>query len=290
MKKKSQIKSGFTLLETIISITITMILLVGVFNVYMILIKDTKNGEIKQRAALIGKQLVEKIKDSSNDVIANDGKTYLSEDVAIDEDSKQGRLKIKKNGSITDGEDYEYEADINLSEKTVEGNDDNSTNFINISSYDGDEQELFIIGDNTIYSSDNCPLKEKKDFNITSNLEINIDKNGNGTIGFDGKETKNTDSMNIALDMNYCASKVKIDVINNSHNTLNLCILNSTYISNGERNVEINNKKGPLNEYYRSSFKDKSGTLYNISIDVYKKGNREKKLFHSTFVKNLKIN
>ena len=43
MKKKSTKKSGFTLLETIISMTVTMILLVGVFSGYMMIIRSTKD-------------------------------------------------------------------------------------------------------------------------------------------------------------------------------------------------------------------------------------------------------
>ena len=285
MKKKSTKKSGFTLLETIISMTVTMILLVGVFSGYMMIIRSTKDGETKQKANLIGKELVEKIKASSDDLIIKDGKIYLADNIPIDQVSKQGTIKIKKDGSITtSNEDCEYEVVVNLSEKTTESN-----NNINISSYENSEENSFVIGDNTIYLKNDYPLNEKNNFNITSNLKINIDKYGNGTLGFEGKETKYTDSMNMVLDVKYCKSNLNIDIINNSNNTLNLCILNSTYMSNGERNVDINNEKGSVNEYYRANSQAKRGALYNIIIDIYRKGNRNEKLFKSAFVKNIEI-
>lgn len=285
MKRKSKTKSGFTLLETIISMTVTMILLVGVFNVYMMLIRNTKNGEVKQEATLIGKELIEKIKASSDELITKDGKIYLADDIAISEISKQGTIKINMDGSITSNKDYEYEAVVKLAEKTTESNDN-----INISGYEGSEENSFVVGENAIYLSNDCPLKEKSDFNMTSNLKININKYGNGTIGFDGKETKDINSMNIVLDMKYCNSKLNIDITNNSDNILNLCILNSKYMSNGKRNVDVSNKRGSVNEYYRSDSQNRSGILYKISIDIYRKDHRKTKLFQSTFVKNIKIN
>lgn len=290
MENKSQAKSGFTLLETIISMTIIMILLAGVFNAYIILIKNVKSGEVKQQATLVGKEFVEKIKASSNDITVENGKICLGDDVLIDEESKQGIMKISENGNVADGEDYKYEAVVNLSKKTTENNAGYDTDdFINISSYEDSEENSFVVGDNTIYFKNECPLKKKEYFNITNSLKINIDKDGNGTIGFDGKETKNISSTSIVLDMKYCSSKVDIEVMNNCNNTLKLCILNSTYLSSGERNVDIDNKRGSVNEYYRSDLRDKSGTLYNINIDIYKKGNRKKSLFQSTFVKNMII-
>lgn len=282
--KKSKVKAGFTLIEIITSMTITMILLVGVFNAYMMLIKNTREGEVKQKATLIGKDFIEKIKASSDEIISEDGKIYLADNIPIDKYSKQGIVKIKRDGSITTGQDYEYEAVISLSKKLANSNDG-----ANGFSYEEAEDNSFVVGDNTIYLSNECPLKEKGDFDITSNLKINIDKYGDGTIGFDGKETKDTNSMNIVLDMKYCTSKVEIDIINNSDNTLNLCVLNSGYMSDGKRNVYINNEKGSVNEYYRTDLQDKGETLYNINIDINEKGDKKKKIFKSTFVKKIKI-
>ncbi|NRY59956.1 type II secretion system protein [Clostridium beijerinckii] len=52
-------KKGFTLLEVIISMTIISILSVGIYTGYMIMIRETKDGQAKQEAALEGKKVAE---------------------------------------------------------------------------------------------------------------------------------------------------------------------------------------------------------------------------------------
>lgn len=52
-------KRGFTLLEVIISMTIISIVSVGIYTGYMIMIRETKDGQVKQAAALQGKKVAE---------------------------------------------------------------------------------------------------------------------------------------------------------------------------------------------------------------------------------------
>ena len=52
-------KRGFTLLEVIISMTIISIVSVGIYTGYMIMIRETKDGQVKQAAALEGKKVAE---------------------------------------------------------------------------------------------------------------------------------------------------------------------------------------------------------------------------------------
>lgn len=61
MKKSEIKKEGFTLLEVIISIALVMIISVAVYNGYIMVIKQTKAGQVKQQAALEGKKAIEEI-------------------------------------------------------------------------------------------------------------------------------------------------------------------------------------------------------------------------------------
>ena len=57
-------KSGFTLIEVIMSIAIIAILSVGIYNGYILLIKFTKSGEVKQSISISAKKDFENINSS----------------------------------------------------------------------------------------------------------------------------------------------------------------------------------------------------------------------------------
>lgn len=50
------------MLEVIISMALIAIISVGVYNAYLLLIKQTKDAQVKQTAALKGKNVIEEIK------------------------------------------------------------------------------------------------------------------------------------------------------------------------------------------------------------------------------------
>lgn len=61
MKNNKIKEEGFTLLEVIISIALISILSVGIYSGYMIIIKHTKAGQVKQETALEGKKIIEEM-------------------------------------------------------------------------------------------------------------------------------------------------------------------------------------------------------------------------------------
>lgn len=65
MKKKCIKKNGFTLLEVIISMAIIGIISVGIYTGYMIMIRQTKDGQAKQEAALEGKKAAESLQSTN---------------------------------------------------------------------------------------------------------------------------------------------------------------------------------------------------------------------------------
>lgn len=60
---------GFTLIEVVISIAIISVISLGLYNAYLLLIKQTKDGQVRQTASLEGKRVIEEIKST----IENDG-------------------------------------------------------------------------------------------------------------------------------------------------------------------------------------------------------------------------
>lgn len=76
MKNNKKRKEGFTLLEVVISMALITIISVGMYNGYMIIIKQTKAGQEKQSAALEGKKIIEEMQVAINDNsfnVNNDG-------------------------------------------------------------------------------------------------------------------------------------------------------------------------------------------------------------------------
>lgn len=62
------------MLEVIISMALIAIISVGVYNAYLLLIKQTKDAQVKQTAALKGKNVIEEIK-----VATKNGEFHISE-------------------------------------------------------------------------------------------------------------------------------------------------------------------------------------------------------------------
>ena len=67
MKNSKKKKEGFTLLEVVISMAIIAIMSVSIYNGYILMIKQTKAGQVKQAAALEGKKAIEEIQAAIED-------------------------------------------------------------------------------------------------------------------------------------------------------------------------------------------------------------------------------
>lgn len=67
MKRYLKKKSGFTLIEVVISIAILAIVSVSIYNGYLILIRQTKAAEVRQTASLEGKKITEEIRSTIED-------------------------------------------------------------------------------------------------------------------------------------------------------------------------------------------------------------------------------
>jgi prepilin-type N-terminal cleavage/methylation domain-containing protein len=288
MKKRSSKKDGFTLLEVVISMMLITILSVGVYNAYIMIIRNTKDGEVKQEAALVGKRIVEEIK-------AQDG------NISTDKDNMTLNIAGQNISLVKNGEDYQMRSDITIDrydyainiqpKKTEKTEGSNSTEiFINDKDYTGD---VLTVGENSVSDSSNID-SEITGYKVVL-LTIKNENRAKITVGNGSEEEINVVDNKIILDFkNYKeTANVTLEVTNETTKPLNLYILNSKYNISNERNVTVENKKGSLNEYYRTDYEGKSGILYNITVTVSGKDSRGQKvynLFQSSFVQNIDTN
>lgn len=288
MKKRSSKKDGFTLLEVVISMMLITILSVGVYGGYLMIIRNTKDGEVKQEAALVGKRIVEEIK-------AQDG------NISTDKDNMTLNIAGQNISLVKNGEDYQMRSDITIDrydyainiqpKKTEKTEGSNSTEiFINDKDYTGD---VLTVGENSVSDSSNID-SEITGYKVVL-LTIKNENRAKITVGNGSEEEINVVDNKIILDFkNYKeTANVTLEVTNETTKPLNLYILNSKYNISNERNVTVENKKGSLNEYYRTDYEGKSGILYNITVTVSGKDSRGQKvynLFQSSFVQNIDTN
>lgn len=284
MKKRSSKKDGFTLLEVVISMMLITTLSVGVYNAYIMIIRNTKDGEVKQEAALVGKRIVEEIKAQAGNIKKNEDDnlelTINNRTIILDKNEEKYSTIIDLDG---------YECEISLDSKKTEGSN-SAEIFINNKDYTGD---VLTLGENSVSDISNIDSEITVDKAVL--LTIENENSVKITVG-DGPEKEISIIDNkIVLDFkNYKeTAKVNLRVTNKTTKLLNLYILNSKYNTRNERNVTVENIQGSLNEYYRTDYEGKRGTLYNITITISGKdsrGQEKDNLFQSSFVQNIDTN
>jgi prepilin-type N-terminal cleavage/methylation domain-containing protein len=104
MKSNSKKHAGFALIEVVISIAILSIISIGIYDGFMIIIKQTKAGQVKQTAALEGKKIIEKIESTSFEVPSTTGAALSVGDISLKEEKKDGIVFYRRYL----GENYNY--------------------------------------------------------------------------------------------------------------------------------------------------------------------------------------
>lgn len=287
MKNNSRKRGGFTFLEVIISLAIIGIISVGVYNCYLLLIRQTKDGEVKQTAALEGKQVLEEIKATT---FVKHGTNYCIEINGVELNQPQVNGIVKY--SIIDGD---YTKEVTFKKTKTEKNTDLSSSNNQSSSLEGtgfakvylvkeaskyyitNNQDNINSGQELECKSDSSNFKEliisvylnagveenlkiydykaknffKKTANISNGLVINFGKyrNDDGSIPTDIKS-------------------LKINIYNETNNCYSIYLQKPTTID-----AEVNVYKGDINVYNnRAENETEIGNLYDITINV-KKGN-----------------
>ncbi|WP_307993348.1 prepilin-type N-terminal cleavage/methylation domain-containing protein [uncultured Clostridium sp.] len=257
MKNISKKKSGFTLLEVIISIAIISILSVGIYNGYMLLVKVTKSGEIRQVIAINGKKSFESIS-SSIKLKEVEGEESLSFNLDekniklpgnIDTEKFDTKLYLDNNYNIIENENGSRYTEI-ITINKVKGKIDGTDSYVNV--------DL----DKKISNIDN-PLDIDVDYDDLTddifNIYIEEDKEGNI------KVNNNSYKDNIILNLSRLTSSnnIKINVSNETENIPNIYIK-----SKDNLNIDFKVTKGTVSKKIYKSSSDEKSILYNVNIKI----------------------
>lgn len=319
MKKYLKKKSGFTLIEVVISIAIIAIVSVGIYNGYLILIRQTKSAEVKQTASLEGKKVIEEIRatieDDKFEVVdgnLNVGKIIYKDiggiyTIYLDENYNEIERSLAKYtetikldetrtiGSTTAGQvsyivldkdKTENSLDINYTVYIVQEEVNNIVreyikDEYNEENLDNVLEKLIVY----VYFYENPDLKDEKIIKIKS---------------YDGtellSETKtlqdeNLSKINLYINFNEYKSidnsplrEVEINVYNEISDVPNIYIEKDSSL-----NAYINPCKGEVNIYdnrAEDNKRAKMGTLYDINVEI--KDEDEEVLFRGNSKQNIR--
>lgn len=183
MKNNSLKKTGFTLVEIVISISVISIISVGLYGAYLLIIKNTKLAEEKQSIALVGKRTIEDVKDS----IENDKVTLVGNNIIMND------LNLLKNEDISKSKDS-----LTMSEK----------------------EEKFAA---KLYFDSKYNLCEETDPNCVYEEELMIEKAkaAKGNEAGEGKgESEAEKDIDMDIDVNEDKTEEDVDIINQTINTI----------------------------------------------------------------------
>lgn len=310
MKSNSKKHGGFSLIEIVISMAVITIISVAVYDGYMLMIKGTKQGEVKQTSTLIGNEISEQIKAVSENKIFEslpDGSNIkLTDKIQLQKEEKDGKviytslpLYLDEDGLLVT-DNYRYRLNVRLQPKKTNNGDKVSIEEVlsepdntevqnrNISIIKEKNENAKIVNKNKVETVNSLNIDEDK------TIKINVNNSNTNQIQIDGDDLRdldyddvNTDKkQQITMDLKYCTGKIKIEVTNSTKIPLNLFVLNSS-------DAEIINKKGILHEYRRSEVGSKIGTLYEVNIEIFDDksvdGFKDKPIFKTNFAQNINI-
>ncbi len=289
MESNSKKNGGFGLIEVVISMAIMGIISVSVYTGYILSIKHTKEGQVKQEAALQGKKVVEEIKSttalqlptSDNGTITigdidltkyqkADGtsgyKTYLDQDFNADADMSEDLRKYTEIVTITptkaaDSNESSSE-DVNLNVTQYQ----QGTNDINCEVYMSNNK----MQDNSIknyISDDEKNLYEKeleeRQGKITLYMYVETEKDNSRTITINDiegnvkfnknisfKDSTSTGKINIVVNFaNYKNSSAAIPMLINVYNKTSSDVPNIYLQKSSDLSVDVEAFQGKFNLY-----------------------------------------
>ncbi|NMF03352.1 PulJ/GspJ family protein [Clostridium beijerinckii] len=291
MESNSRSREGTTLIEIVISMALLAIISISVYGAYMLLIKQTKGGQVKQTSTLIGKQISEEIKSTlENKEIGNKSSSFELNNINFVKDGNdyKGTQYFNEKGNLGSEKDR-YKALVVLEPKTTE----NGTSVVidkssNVENSNIDIYDLYIVGEGGHAKVVNqrpdkySYIEDDKTIKIEVSEQNGLTVSKVATESNDLKYTLHKKNIQINMDLKSCIGFTTIEVDNETELPLNLCVLNNN-------NVKVENKKGILNEYYRSEVGSKTGTLYSVNVNItdQRSDNPDKSIFETNFVQNI---
>jgi len=318
MKKKYMKKNGFTLLEVIISISIIGIMSVGIYSGYMIMIRQTKDGQVKQEMALEGKKIVEALQGTNftiSDSSFTVGNMVFEKDATVTEFKRFLNDKYKdkdENGQTISEAAAPYIEKITFTptkaaSDTVSLNTNSSVNSgvkkIYISRSDSKDYLLYAI----LYETLNNNKKEIPLFNndnknkmelsiyLTPTTDVSLEYiqilNYKGQNLLDDNTTKPVAENLVINFSNYnengtlpSGEDIEINMYNKTSNAANVYLEKDATLD-----VDMEARKGEMNIHNNHAENNTDyniGSLYNIQVQITKKESNEV-LFNTYYKKNI---
>ncbi|AGX42160.1 type IV pilus modification PilV family protein [Clostridium saccharobutylicum] len=308
MKNNSKKHEGFTLIEIIISMALIAIISVGVYNAYLVLIKQTKAGQAKQMSALEGKKIMEELQANdlkipnniNSDAAINVGDITFKYPQAVAEDAVIYKRYLNENYSDKDssGSDVneisrKYTETVTLKPTQADGenvilNDNNLINGLNNNNcrfYIGKENSGDYITDNpNQHESNNLPSEiDENSRKIVISVYLDKSQTDQNKEDIKVKDYKGSDllSMTNDIDKSLYINFSQYDKTNNSSQNdapIEINIYNRTEVASNiyieksnSLNVNTDIRKGQVNIYdnrAENTEKSKIGTLYDIKVEI----------------------
>lgn len=327
-KRKIKARKGMTLIEVVMSVALIAILLIPLANVAMNASKTNKDAEIKQEASQVGQSIIEELTSSnemtvvSNRVSFSNGElTYNKDDdkkilsgkfTNIKQDKSNYNVKVTcakaENGSFSDISGTSLEDYISSNSIVTEG-------IIKVSDYDLTSKKYSFT--NVKYNK-GSGLKDEGTTKIVKNNDsdkfvLKVNKNAYYLYKEDASVSNDDDS--VPRDyfrgsiVNTSSDKINIvillpsDLKNDSIPSMTLKVENNLghgkkvnviiwqeRDTTGEIKVERNKNKGVVETTEASETGDINlGSLYEITVDVTKKGDDSNVLYTTKATKNIKF-
>lgn len=240
------------MVEIIISMALLAIISAGIYNGYILLIKQTKEGQVKQTAALTGKKTIEEIK-SINSINKVSGNITLEQDnknIVLSATGDPYTLHLDKAFNICDdSNDYSYTEKITL--KPVK--DDKQDTSIDINNNSSNSNNKNILEDNLYLSKKNNEVYLRDSDNSTDDKKVESNVESDVERIYIYLETKNSNEKFLSVKDSQGNNLLKeeeeklgniIDNTDSKRNVINIYINFKDYKKVGSsdilKNVEIN--------------------------------------------------
>ena len=292
-KNRTRAQKGMTLIEVIISVTLLSILLLPLSGIVISSLKNSKEGEYKQKATYIGQKVIEELKAYDNLVLKTDGiERYFQ---LLDGDKiKEEDLGEKFTGSFertifgaVDEKTQPNEIKFNVEVEMNKNKDLNLEN-INNTNEDNARYKIILEKNGVVYediseeSQRKLITREDLVFDIKNN-ELLIYAKSNKAINISIPATKDRNNSLIIV-LKDIEKNLNIDVINNLSEVLETTLIKE----NSTKNVTLNSLKGKLllTEINKSNKVD-IANMYTYKVVV--KDNNGKALFEGNSSSNIVI-
>lgn len=298
MRKLNKKKKGISLLEIVISIAILAIISIPISAMILTSVKTNKNSEDKQKAALLGQQILEEIRSQKIDI--NYDKFELSNNIKLE---KVFNEDTSKYGFITTNINDEYgglKADVKLNQISYSGLDQDEEKIkydeeINIDKVESD----FIVtidGDKTLINSSGKIKLLITNYN--ENIQVVIQSISPGATSnlktyYTDKSIDNKSGY-IKMNINHSDlySNLLIEVINNRNDSMVVYLDNSNTRDKDTKDIIIENTIGSIKRInnittINNILEQRKGTMFEVSVVISKDSTR---LFEGNSIKNIYIN